>query len=104
MSTKLSIAECNVERIVIEESMPFNSGAHFKTGAYLHCIDSLHRFAPAGRSALVEHFRLEDVIFDGQTGALFKNGRHISESRYGTSLEHTFVVDPLRVTRCSGDE
>jgi capsular polysaccharide biosynthesis protein len=55
------------------------------------------RFAPAGRSALVEYFQLEDVIFDGKTGALFKNGVHVAESRYGTSASHRFYVDPPRV-------
>jgi len=98
-ATKLSIADCNRFRSVIEESLPFSTRAQFEIGAHLQTIDGVHRFAPAPRTALVEYFELEEVVFDGLTGTLFKNGIPIDECRYGTYPSHHFSVDPWRVTR-----
>ena len=100
---KLSIADCNVRRIVIEASAPFSGAMNFEIGPGLQAIDRLHRFAPAPRTALVEYFQLENVIFDGQTGAVFKDGVHVSETRYSTQPSHTFNVDQHRVIRQSGN-
>jgi capsular polysaccharide biosynthesis protein len=84
---------------VIEESIPFSTSAQFELGANLQKMAACRRFAPAGRSALVEHFQLENVIFDGMTGTLFKNGVHIAETRYAMSSSHRFNVDLSRVIK-----
>jgi capsular polysaccharide biosynthesis protein len=99
--SRLSIAHCNTSRTVIEESVPFVTGTQFEIGTYLQEIDNHHRFVPEQRTALVECFTLENVVFDGLTGTLFKNGIPIHESRYSTYPSYHFSVDPGRVTRHS---
>lgn len=94
---KTSIANCNAGWFVIEESIPLDIRTRFEIGPYLQKIDIRHRFTPASRSALVEYFQLEEVIFDGQTGALFKDLVHVAETRYSTPESHIFLVDPDRV-------
>lgn len=97
--SRLSIARCNTSRTVIEESVPFVTGTQFEIGTYLQEMDNLHRFVPEQQTALVECFTLENVVFDGLTGTLFKNGIPIHESRYSTYSSYPFSVDPGRVTR-----
>ena len=98
-SPRLSIADCNVRRVVIEESVPFSVPTSFEIGPCLRAIDNPRRFAPSVKSALIEYFELEDVIFDGQTGAIFKDGVHVHETRYSTQPSHTFNVDSSRVVK-----
>ena len=96
---RLSIADCNSHRVAIEESVPFSPTTKFEIGPHLRAIDKLHRFAPASRTALIEYFEIENVIFDGQTGAVFKDGVHVHETRYSTQPSHTFSVDAHRVIK-----
>ena len=94
---RLSIADCNLRRVVIEQSVPIPDRSNFEIGPTLRAIDSRRRFSPAPRTASIEYFQVENVVFDGQTGAVFKNGIHVSETRYSTQPSHTFNVDPSRV-------
>jgi capsular polysaccharide biosynthesis protein len=99
MPNKTSIADCNSGWILIEPGGPLQPGAPFEIGVNLRQLDTRRRYVPSNRSAEVKYYQLEDVIFDGQTGALFKDLAHISETRYSTPDSHQFQVDPRRVVR-----
>jgi capsular polysaccharide biosynthesis protein len=86
---------------MVEESVPCSPASTFQIGASLRAIDTLRRFAPAPRTALIEYFELDNVVFDGQTGAVFKDGIHVHETRYSTQPSHVFDVDSSRVSKQS---
>ena len=96
---RLSVVDCNVRRVVIEDSVESKANPNFQIGPGLRALDGSRRFAPASSTALIEYFELENVIFDGQTGAIFKQGVHVRETRYSTQPSHTFSVDNSRVVK-----
>lgn len=99
MPNKISIANCNSGWILIEPDAPIQPSAAFEIGTNLRNLDVRRRYVPSSRSSEVRFYQLEEVIFDGQTGALFKDLAHISETRYSTPDSHRFQVDPSRVVR-----
>src|SRR5579863_583215 len=99
MPDKTSIADCNSGWIQLEPGAPLQPGAPFEIGMNLRRLDARRRYVPSTRSAEVRYYQVEDVIFDGQTGALFKDLAHVSETRYSTPDSHQFRVDPSRVVR-----
>lgn len=102
-SSAISIADCNCGRRVIEPRVPFSGSAQCVLGPNLQGITGHRRFAPAGRSAFVEYFELQHVIFDGKTGALYKSGKHVTETRYATHPSSRFQVRPERVIQLRED-